>query len=100
MDRCRALLTKNNKVFRYKPVISIAVGGDRSGGQEPAIQQITSFFMMNGGIPISGGTFGANLGATFWSKDSLEGVMEDSEGFRSLEMTIKRLDKYLKEHQL
>jgi multimeric flavodoxin WrbA len=100
MDRCRALLTKNNKVFRYKPVISIAVGGDRSGGQEPAIQQITSFFLMNGGIPISGGTFGANLGATFWSKDSLEGVMEDSEGFRSLEMTIKRLDKYLKEHEL
>jgi multimeric flavodoxin WrbA len=100
MDRCRALLTKNNKVFRYKPVISIAVGGDRSGGQEPAIQQITSFFMMNGGIPISGGTFGANLGAAFWSKDSLEGVMEDSEGFRSLEMTIKRLDKYLKEHQI
>lgn len=100
MDRCRALLSKNNKVFRYKPVISIAVGGDRSGGQEPALQQITSFFMMNGGIPISGGTFGANLGATFWSKDSLEGVKEDSEGFRSLEMTIKRLDKYLKEHKI
>jgi multimeric flavodoxin WrbA len=99
MDRCRALLSKNNKVFRYKPVISIAIGGDRSGGQEPAIQQITSFFMMNGGIPVSGGTFGANLGATFWSKDSLEGVKMDSEGFRSLEMTIKRLNKYLKEHE-
>jgi multimeric flavodoxin WrbA len=100
MDRCRALLSRNNKVFRYKPVISIAVGGDRSGGQEPAIQQMSSFFTMNGGVPISGGTFGANLGATFWSKDTLEGVLEDEEGLRSLVMTVKRLDKYLKEHSV
>jgi multimeric flavodoxin WrbA len=100
MDRCRALLSKNHKVFRYKPVISIAVGGDRSGGQEPALQQISSFFTMNGGVLISGGTFGANLGATFWSKDTLEGVKEDEEGFRSLSMTVKRLDKYMKEHNL
>ena len=100
MDRCRALLSKNHKVFRYKPVIPIAVGGDRAGGQEPALQQISTFFMMNGGVPISGGTFGANLGATFWSKDSLEGVMNDEEGYRSLYMTIKRLDKYIREHNL
>ena len=99
MDRCRALLSRNHKVFRYKPVIAVAVGGDRVGGQEPAIQQITSFFVMNGGVPVSGGTFGANLGATFWSKDTLEGVLEDEEGFKSLSMTIKRLDKYMKEHK-
>ena len=98
MDRCRALFSRKPKVFRYKPVIAVAVGGDRSGGQEPAIQQIASFFVMNGGVPVSGGTFGANLGATFWSRDSLEGVMEDEEGFRSLSMTIKRLDKYMREH--
>jgi hypothetical protein len=55
---------------------------------------------MNGGVPISGGTFGANLGAAFWSKDSLEGVIEDEEGFRSLSMTVKRLDKYMKEQKL
>jgi multimeric flavodoxin WrbA len=97
LDRCRALLSRNNKVFRYKPVISIAVGGDRVGGQEPTIQQITSFFIMNGAVPVSGGPFGANLGATFWSKDTLEGVLEDEEGFRSLTMTVRRLDKYLKE---
>ena len=97
MDRCRALLSRNNKVFRYKPVISIAVGGDRMGGQETAIQQIASFFIMNGGVPVSGGTFGANLGATFWSRDTLEGVLGDEEGFRSLGKTVKRLDKYLKE---
>lgn len=96
MDRCRALLTQNNKVFRNKPMIAIAVGGDRAGGQEPAIQQISSFFIMNGGIPVSGGPFGANLGASFWSKDTLDGVMEDEEGFRSLSKTIKRFDKYLR----
>jgi multimeric flavodoxin WrbA len=99
MDRCRALFSRNHKVFRYKPVIAVAVGGDRSGGQEPSIQQIASFFMMNGGVPVSGGTFGANLGASFWSRDSLEGVLEDTEGFRSLSMTIKRLDKYMGEHK-
>jgi multimeric flavodoxin WrbA len=96
MDRNRALLRKNNKVLRYKPVIAIAVGGDRSGGQEPAIQMISSFFTMNGAVMVSGGTFGANLGASFWSKDTLEGVMKDEEGFRSLDKTINRLDKYLK----
>jgi multimeric flavodoxin WrbA len=100
MDRCRALLSKNNKVFRYKPAIAIAIGGDRAGGQEPAMRQISDFFTMNGGVPISGGTFGANLGAAFWSKDSLEGVIEDEEGFRSLSMTVKRLDKYMKEQKL
>ena len=97
MDRCRALFTRNHTVFRYKPVITIAVGGDRVGGQEPAMQQIAGFFVMNGGVPVSGGSFGANLGAAFWSKDTLEGVMEDEEGFRALSRTVKRLDKYLKE---
>ena len=100
MDRCRALFSRNHKVFRYKPVIAVAVGGDRAGGQEPAIQHIASFFLMNGGVPVSGGTFGANLGATFWSRDSLEGVMDDEEGFKSLSMTIKRLDKYMREYSL
>jgi multimeric flavodoxin WrbA len=97
MDRCRALFTRNHKVFRYKPVITIAVGGDRVGGQEPAMQQIASFFVMNGGVPVSGGSFGANLGAAFWSKDTLEGVMEDEEGFRALTRTVRHLDKYLGE---
>jgi len=100
MDRHRALLRINNKVFRYKPAIAIAVGGDRAGGQELAIQQISTFFTMNGGVVVSGGTFGANLGASFWSKDTLKGVKEDEEGFGSLKMTIKRLDKYLKEYAL
>jgi multimeric flavodoxin WrbA len=90
LDRCRALLAANPKVFKYKLGMAIAVGGDRSGGQELALQQIHTFYILNGVIPVSGGSFGANLGATFWSKDTLEGVKEDKEGFRSLKKTVKR----------
>ena len=90
LDRCRALLAANPKVFKHKVGMAIAVGGDRIGGQELAIQQIHTFYIMNGAIPVSGGPFGANLGANFWSKDTLEGVKEDNEGFRSLKKTIKR----------
>jgi multimeric flavodoxin WrbA len=95
MDRCRALLAQNPKVFRYKPGMAIAVGGDRIGGQELAIQQIHTFYLLNSAIPISGGFFGANLGATFWSKDTLEGVKTDTEGFRSLKKTVKKFAEYL-----
>jgi len=90
MDRCRALSAANPEVFKYKIGMAIAVGGDRMGGQELAIQQIHTFYILNGVIPVSGGPFGANLGATFWSKDTLEGVKEDKEGFRSLKKTVKR----------
>ncbi len=79
--------------------MAIAVGGDRIGGQELAIQQIITFYVLNGIIPVSGGSFGANLGATFWSKDSLEGVMEDEEGFRSLRKTVKRFAEVLKHYE-
>ena len=99
MDRTRGLLTKNNKVFRYKPGIALAVGGDRAGGQELALQQIHCFYIVNGAIPLGGGSFGANLGASLWSKDSLEGVKEDHEGLRNLEKTVKSLVKYLKEQE-
>jgi multimeric flavodoxin WrbA len=90
MDRCRALLAANPKVLKYKIGMAIAVGGDRIGGQELAIQQIHTFYILNGIIPISGGSFGANLGANFWSKDTLEGVKEDEEGFRSMKKTVKK----------
>ncbi|MDI9610249.1 MAG: flavodoxin family protein [Archaeoglobaceae archaeon] len=96
MDRCRALVAKNFDFFRGKVGMAIAVGGDRIGGQELAIQQILTFYILNGMIPVSGGAFGANLGATFWSKDSLEGVMEDEEGLRSLRKTIKRFAELLR----
>lgn len=96
MDRCRALVAREFDFFRGKVGMAIAVGGDRIGGQELAIQQIITFYVLNGVIPVSGGSFGANLGATFWSKDSLEGVMEDEEGFRSLRKTVKRFVEVLK----
>ncbi|KON29543.1 Fe-S cluster protein [miscellaneous Crenarchaeota group-1 archaeon SG8-32-1] len=96
MDRCRALLAANPKVFKFKIGIAIAVGGDRIGGQELAIQQIHTFYILNEIIPISGGSFGANLGANFWSKDSLDGVKEDTEGFRSLRKTIKKFVEAMK----
>ncbi len=95
MDRCRALLAADHNIFRYKVGMAIAVGGDRIGGQELAIQQIMTFYILNGIIPISGGSFGANLGATFWSKDTLEGVKMDEEGFRGLRKTVKKFAEFL-----
>jgi multimeric flavodoxin WrbA len=97
MDRCRALVAADKKVFRGKIGMGIAVGGDRAGGQELALMQIHTFFILNGITPVSGGFFGANLGATFWSKDTLEGVKQDEEGFRSLKKTVKRFAEFLKE---
>lgn len=97
MDRCRALLAADKNVLKYKAGMAIAVGGDRIGGQEIAIQQIMSFYILNGVIPVSGRFFGANLGATFWSKDTLKGVKEDNEGLRSLRKTVKRFAEFLKE---
>jgi multimeric flavodoxin WrbA len=95
MDRCRALLAADPDVFKYKIGMAITVGGDRIGGQELAIQQIHTFYILNAAIPVSGGPFGANLGANFWSKDTLEGVKEDKEGFRSLKKTVKRFAEAL-----
>jgi len=97
MDRTRALLARNGDAFRGKPGIALAIGGDRSGGQELAIQQIITFYTLNGAITLSGGFFGANIGASFWSRDSLEGVKADEEGFRGLRKTVKRLSRYLEE---
>jgi multimeric flavodoxin WrbA len=98
MDRCRAAVAGDRNFFKYKVGIGIALGGDRVGGQEAALQQIHTFYILNGVIPVSGGFFGANLGATFWTKDTLEGTKQDKEGFRSLKKTIKKfallLNKY------
>ena len=95
MDRTRALVAADKNVFKGKIGMGIAIGGDRNGGQEFALMQIHSFYIINGMIPVSGGFFGANLGATFWSKDTLEGVKSDEEGFRSLKKTVKRFAAYM-----
>ncbi len=95
IDRTRASLAADPKALKHKVGMAIAVGGDRMGGQEIAIQQIHIFYILNGMIPVSGGFFGANLGATFWSKDTLEGVQNDEEGKRSLRKTVKKFAEML-----
>ena len=100
MDRCRALGAVDFDFMRYKVGMAIAVGGDRIGGQELAIQQIMTFYILTGAVPVSGGAFGANLGANFWSQDSLEGVKKDEEGFRSLRKTVKRFTAFLENFEL
>lgn len=95
MDRTRALGAANYNFLKGKVGMAIAVGGDRAGGQELVIQQIMTYYILTGAIPVSGGAFGANLGATFWSKDTLEGVKEDKEGFKSLKKTLKNFAEFL-----
>ncbi len=97
MDRTRALLAADPDVFRGKVGMAIAIGGDRSGGQELAIQQIMTFYTLNGILTLSGGFFGANIGASFWSRDTMEGIKDDEEGFRSLRKTVKRFSEFIKE---
>lgn len=99
MDRCRAAVAADTNFFKGKVGMGIAVGGDRAGGQELALLQIHTFYILNGMIPVSGGFFGANLGATFWTKDTLDGAKQDEEGLRSLRKTVKRFAEYLKEQR-
>lgn len=92
LDRCRAVAARDPAFFRHKVGAAIAVGGDRIGGQELAIQAILNFYIISEMIPVGGGSFGANLGGTFWSKDKgAEGVKKDEEGLRSLYRTVDRL---------
>ena len=78
LDRCRALVAKNPDVFKNKVGAALAVGGDRSGGQEIAIRGILDFYQQNHVISVSGGAFGANLGASLWTRDKgRKGIEED-----------------------
>ncbi len=95
MDRCRALVAMNPKVFNGKIGIALAVGGDRSGGQEIAIRSILDFYQQNHIISVSGGAFGANLGASLWSNDKGKtGIEQDEEGLRTIRKVIKRLAEF------
>ena len=100
IDRTRAMGAADFNFLRRKVGMAISVGGDRNGGQELVIQQIITFYILNGAIPVSGGAFGANLGATFWSQDSLEGVKNDHEGFRVLKKTVKRFAGFLEDVEI
>lgn len=92
MDRCRAIAAQNLGFIKNKPGAAIAVGGDRVGGQEPSIQAIHNFYVINFALPVGGGSFGANLGGSLWSKDrGAEGAKDDKEGLKSMRKTIDRL---------
>ncbi len=99
MDRTRGVVAGDKNFFKGKVGMGIAVGGDRAGGQEFALLQIHAFFIINGMIPVGGGSFGANLGVSFWSKDTLEGVKQDEEGFRGLKKTVKKFAQALEERK-
>jgi multimeric flavodoxin WrbA len=51
LDRCRALFAADKNAFRRKVGMAIAVGGDRAGGQELAIQQIITFYVLTESFP-------------------------------------------------
>ena len=92
LDRCRAVVARNPDVFKNKVGAAIAVGGDRIGGQEPAIMAIHAFYLANKMIPVSGGPYGSNLGGTVWSRDKrAEGAAADKVGMRSVRRTVERL---------
>ncbi len=94
MDRCRAPAARDLHFILNKPGAAFAVGGDRIGGQEPSIRAILDFYIINEAIPVGGGSFGANLGGTFWSKDKgAQGAKEDEEGLKSMRKTMNRLIK-------
>jgi multimeric flavodoxin WrbA len=94
LDRCRTLVAKDIHIFKNKVGGAIASGGDRTGGQEPTIKTIIDFYIINLMLPVGGGSFGANLGASVWSKDlKAEGTKEDEEGLKSIRKMVKRLAK-------
>lgn len=98
MDRTRALEAIDYNLLRGKIGMSIAVGGDRTGGQDFAHLKNITYFMIHGIIPVSGGPFGSNLGASFWSNDSLDGIKKDKYGMESLNRTLNEFEKFLRKY--
>lgn len=98
MDRTRALEAIDYNILRGKIGMSIAVGGDRTGGQDFAHLKNITYFMIHGIIPVSGGPFGSNLGASFWSKDSLDDIEKDDYGMESLDRTLVEFEKFLNKY--
>lgn len=89
LDRCRAIVMRDPNALRHKVGAGIAVGGDRCGGQEPALQAIIDFFIINGMVPVGGGSYGANLGAAVWSRDrGVAGVRADEQGLSAIRRVV------------
>ena len=98
MDRTRALEAIDYNILRGKIGMSIAVGGDRTGGQDFAHLKNITYFMIHGIIPVSGGPFGSNLGASFWSNDSLDDIKNDEYGMESLNRTLIEFENFLNKY--
>lgn len=98
MDRTRALEAVDYNLLRGKIGMSIAVGGDRTGGQDFAHLSNITYFMIHGIIPVSGGPFGSNLGASFWSQDSIEEIKNDTYGMESLDRTLREFENFLNKY--
>ena len=98
MDRTRALEAIDYNLLRGKIGMSIAVGGDRTGGQDFAHLKNITYFMIHGIIPVRGGPFGSNLGASFWSNDSLDDIKEDEYGMESLDRTLREFENFLNKY--
>ncbi|MFX1375657.1 MAG: flavodoxin family protein [Promethearchaeota archaeon] len=95
LDRFRALVAKNQNILKNKIGAAIAVGGDRNGGQEIAIRSILDFYQQNHILSVSGGAFGANLGASLWSNDlGMKGIESDKDGLRAIRKVIKRMAEF------
>ena len=98
MDRTRALEAVDYNLLRGKIGMSIAVGGDRTGGQDFAHLSNITYFMIHGIIPVSGGPFGSNLGASFWSQDSIDEIKQDAYGMESLDRTLHEFENFLNKY--
>lgn len=98
MDRTRALEAIDYNLLRGKIGMGIAVGGDRTGGQDFAHLKIITYYMIHGIIPVSGGPFGSNLGASFWSDDSIDKIKEDTYGMDSLDRTLHEFKNFLNKY--
>ena len=98
MDRTRALEAIDYNILRGKIGMSICVGGDRTGGQDFAHLKNVTYFMIHGIIPVSGGPFGSNLGASFWSNDSLDDIKNDEYGMESLDRTLREFENFLNKY--
>ena len=98
MDRTRALEAVDYNLLRGKIGMGIAVGGDRTGGQDLAHLTMINYFMIHGIIPVSGGPFGSNLGASFWSQDSTDEIKKDDYGMESLNRTLNEFENFLNKY--
>lgn len=98
MDRTRALEAVDYNILRGKIGMSITVGGDRTGGQDFAHLSNITYYMIHGIIPVSGGPFGSNLGASFWSQDDIAKIKEDEYGMESLKRTLQEFENFLNKY--